>query len=335
MQQRRDASFYLCGEVSRYIYQLCFRTYTSESVPLPSAWFLLLSSRVGDGTFMAAEEFLRVQVRMMNKMASASKRKAEGVHSGKRTELALIQKTADTIKSEFIQDGQPYIQFVISEALRQTELSSNIVKGLAAIDPSTMLKGPTEVALRRFDVLFSTFQRRSWVSPANKSACRDYYVELLDYLRSIYSANFDVTEAAEDFINFLMSLEFLQTKEHLLYLFLLCCLCITTASPSHPGVVVGSIDTSGHRGRFTDVILQVQSYLSGVSGSVTFCENDVNLANCSLLSASFGRIAFSPSYDPWETVDVFRRTKNFKLLLSTYRSVRSGLKSSSFSTYRC
>ena len=121
-----------------------------------------------------------------------------------------------------------------------------------------------------------------------------------------------------------MDLKFLPTKERLFYLFKLCCLCITSASPSYPGVLVGSIDKSGNRHRFTDVVFPVQSYLTGVPGSSALCENDANLANFSLLSASFGRTAFFPTYDPWETVVVFRRSKIYKSLLSTYRSIASG-----------
>ena len=105
-QHRRDASFFLCGEASKFIYQLCFRCFTSDSVPLPSAWFLLLGFQVGDGTLMAAGEFL-VRLNTTNKVASARKRKAEGVHSGERSDRALVQKTAETLKAEFVQDAWP------------------------------------------------------------------------------------------------------------------------------------------------------------------------------------------------------------------------------------
>ena len=89
---------------------------------------------------------------------------------------------------------------------------------------------------------------------------------------------------------------------------------------------MGSISTSGNRGRLTDVVLPVQKYLPG---SVTLCGNDANLASFSLLSASFGRTAFSSSYDPWETVDVFGRSKIYKSLLCSFRSVMFGPRGSS------
>ena len=120
-----------------------------------------------------------------------------------------------------------------------------------------------------------------------------------------------------------MNLDFLQTREHLLHLFKLCCLCITTVGPEFPVVKVGRVGTSGQRGRFIDVVLPIQSYLIGVPGSVARCASESNLTNFSLLSASFGSSAFSSTYDPWETVDVFGRTKIYKSLLSSYRSAVS------------
>ena len=96
---------------------------------------------------MPADELL-MRLKVTNKVSSASKRNAEGVHSGKRAERALIQKTADTINSEFVRNALSYIQFLIGEVLRQPGFSTNIVKGLAPFDPFIMLKRPTDT-LRR------------------------------------------------------------------------------------------------------------------------------------------------------------------------------------------
>ena len=139
------------------------------------------------------------------------------------------------------------------------------------------------------------------------SLCRDQYVELLDHLRPNYLASLVITDVVDDLMDFLMKLEFLQAREHLLHFFKLCCLCVISVGPAYPGVKVGSIDTFDQRGRFIDVVLPAQSYLSGVPDSVTLRVNDANLARFSLLSASFGRTAFSAGYDPWERVDDFGR----------------------------
>ena len=113
---------------------------------------------------------------------------------------------------------------------------------------------------------------------------------------------------SRDLIEFLMGVDFMQYREHLLYLFKLCCLSIASPSPRYPDVAIGSVSTAGHQSRFTDVILACQSHMAGVSVSVPLCSNDANLEKFSLLSTSFGQAAFSPTYDPW-TVDSFGRSK--------------------------
>ena len=211
----------------------------------------------------------------------------------------------------------------MSEVLRRTDLSSNLVKGLAAFDPFVMLKRPTDVALRHFDMLYYTFLLTPWVTSSNESVCRDEYLGLLDHLHSSYPSSFEITDSSKDLIDFLINLKFMQSHQHLLHLFKLCCLCATSISPTYPPVTMGSTSTSGHQSRFTDVVLLCQSYLSFVSGSIAFCSNETNLNSFSLLSASLGQSAFSPIYDPWTYVDAFGRGKSYKSLVSAYRSAVS------------
>ena len=146
-----------------------------------------------------------------------------------------------------------------------------------AFDTFIMFKRPMEVALRHFDLLYSTFCLRSWVSKVNEPACRDQYTQLLDHLRICYGLNFDVTSTSHDLIEFLLGLDFLQERDQLLYLFKLCCSCATTSSPTYPDVTIGSITTAGHQSRFTDVILPFQSFMAAVPGSVALCSPDANL----------------------------------------------------------
>ena len=317
---RRDASFFLCGETSRYLYKLCSRCYTPDTAPLENAWFLLLKFQTSEATFMAEDEFL-LRLKLTNKETTSSKARAEGLHFGKKSERAAIQKTATTVKTGFVNGALHYIQYLINSVLCQTGLSSDIIKCLATFDPYILFNRPTEVTLRHFDLLYSTFCLRSWVAEANESACRDQYTELLDHLRISYGSDYDLSISSSDLIDFLLNLEFLRTRGHLLYLFKLCCLCVTTPSPDYPDVIAGKISTVGRHSRFTDVILPCQSSMAGVSGSSTLCSDDSSLARFSLLSASFGQSAFSPSYDPWTYVDNFGRSKIYKSLSSSYRTV--------------
>ena len=128
-------------------------------------------------------------------------------------------------------------------------------------------------------------------------------------------------ESSTDLIDFLMRLEFFQTHEHLFYVFKLCCLCLTSGSPQYPPVSFGSVDKTGYRSRFADLVIPCQSYLSCVPGFISSCCSDVNLETFATLSASFDRFAFSDDYDPWTFVDEFCRSKIYKGLLATYRAV--------------
>ena len=122
-----------------------------------------------------------------------------------------------------------------------------------------------------------------------------------------------------------MGLDFLQTHEHLCYLFKLSCLCLTSVSPRYPAVVMGKVDTQGLQSRIADVVLPCQSYLSEVSDSLALCFTDVNLEKFSLLSASFGQSGLCFDYDPWAYVDNFGRSSIYKSFMSSHRSVLSGV----------
>ena len=163
------------------------------------------------------------------------------------------------------------------------------------------------------------------MSSADESIYHTGYLELLDYLRNTYPPNFDFTETSQNLIGFLMGLEFLQDRPRLLYLFELCCLCITTSSPTLPTVVIGDINHSDSKGRFSDVALPSQSYMVGVPDSVANCSSDDSMANFSLLSVDFGRSAFANDYDPWTFVDSFGRSRIYKSLLFSYKTASVAL----------
>ena len=320
LQGRRDASFFLCGEVCRFVSKLCARCYLPETIPLENSWFLLLNFNVSEGKFISEEDFL-IRHRLTNRIATASKQCADVVHLNKKSEKAAIDKTAAETTSSFVKEGLHFIQYLIKQVLNQAGLSSEVIKGLAAFDPFVLFKRPTEVGLRHFEVLHSTFQLRSWVSSENENNCRDEYLALLDHLRVNYPPDFDLKENSSDLIDFLMRLEFFQTHEHIFHLFKLCCLCLTGQSPQYPPVSCGSVDTSGHRGRFADLVVPCQSYLSCVPDSISYCCSDANLQKFSALSSSFERSAFFLDYDPWTFVDEFGRSKIYKSFLASYKTV--------------
>ena len=320
LQGRRDASFFLCGEVCRFVSKLYARCYLPETIPLENSWFLILGFKVSEGKFITEEGFL-TRFRLTTKIASASKQSAEMIHLNKKSEKVAIDKAAAETTSSFVKEGLQFIQYLVREVLSQAGLSSEVVKGLAAFDPFLLFKRPPEVGLRLFEVLYSFFQLRSGVTNADENIYRDEYLALLDHLRVNSPPDFDLMESSTDLIDFLMGLEFFLTHEHLLYFFKLCCLCVTSRCPQYPPVLFGSVDTTGYRSRFADLVVPCQSYLSCVPDFISCCCSDGNLEKFSILSASFERSAFSPDYDPWTYVDEFGRSKIYKSLLSSYKAV--------------
>ena len=235
---------------------------------------------------MEVDEFL-IRQKLTSNVNTASQQKAGVIHSGTDASLSVVQETAETVKTNFVTSAFQYIGFLLDATFRQSGLNSDVVKGLAAFDPFILHKRPTEVALRHFETLYTTFLLRSWVSSADESVYQTEYLELLDYLRSTYPANFDITETSQELIGFLMSLEFLHERPRLLYLFKLCCICLTTSSPTLPAVVIGDTNTSEFKGCFTDVALPSQSDMIVVPDSVAHCSSDDSMAKFSPLSVDF------------------------------------------------
>ena len=109
---------------------------------------------------MSEEDFL-IRHRLTNRIATASKQSAEVSHLNKKSEKAAIEKTAAETTSSFVKEALQFIQYLVKQVLSQAGLSSEVIKGLAAFDPFVLFKKPSEVGLRHFDVLYSTFQLRS------------------------------------------------------------------------------------------------------------------------------------------------------------------------------
>ena len=139
-------SIYAARHASRFLHQLCSRSYTPDTAPLENSWFRLLKFHTGGPTFKAEEDFL-LRIKLSNKVASASKAKVEGLHFGKKSEWAAILKTAEKVKAYFVNDSLHFFQFLVNEVLKQTGISTDLDKRLAAFDPFIMLKRPWDVAL--------------------------------------------------------------------------------------------------------------------------------------------------------------------------------------------
>ena len=266
-----------------------------------------------EGKFKEAEDFL-IRLKLSSKVAAASKIKEEGFLVGKKPDKATIQKTVIDVRNDFVQEALSFIKHMIEGVVRQLGLNSHLVQGLAAFNPHILFSRPIDVALRHFELLYNTFFLRSWVTSADESSYREEYLGLIDHLRITYPADFNFTDLSVDLIEFLMGVDFVRAKPRLLHPFKLCYLCITARSEELPSDTFGNVGFMGPHGRFTDVVLPGQSYLSGVPDSIPFCSQNSNLSKFSLLASNFGKTAFAPTYDPWDYADTFGRSKICKKL---------------------
>ena len=57
-------------DVSRFVYQLCWRCYRLEIIPLENTWYLLLSFKTSEGASMPEHEFL-IRLKRVNKVKAA------------------------------------------------------------------------------------------------------------------------------------------------------------------------------------------------------------------------------------------------------------------------
>ena len=80
---------------------------------------------------MEADEF-RIRQKLTSRVNTASKQEAEGIHSVTDATKSTIQKSTDTVKTDFVTSALHYIGYLLDRTLRQPCLNSDFVKGLAA-----------------------------------------------------------------------------------------------------------------------------------------------------------------------------------------------------------
>ena len=121
--------------------------YVSGVIPL----ILPLQRRSGSSfsQYMEADEFF-VRQKFNSRVNTASKQKDEGIHSGTGASPSTNQKTADTVKIDFVTSALHFFSYLLEITLRQSDRKSDIVKGFVAFDPFIHFKRPTEVGLHDF-----------------------------------------------------------------------------------------------------------------------------------------------------------------------------------------
>ena len=74
------------------------------TLPLENSWFLLIVFKTIQGQIMDVEDLL-VGLKFTDKVAAASKIKAQGMLIGKHPDKTTLQKSIDKVKNDFIAAG--------------------------------------------------------------------------------------------------------------------------------------------------------------------------------------------------------------------------------------
>ena len=121
-----------------------------------------------------------------------------------------------------------------------------------------------------------------------------------------------------------MTFPTIRNRSHLLHVFHLSCLCLTSVSPDLPEIVYGSVNSSKATCPLSEAFFPSQSYLSVVSGSAAICSSPSAIASFLTFEEQFGDAGFPDPFDPWTSVDCFGRWELFQKFQRAYNGISGG-----------
>ena len=317
---RRDAGFFIFGQLCQFIHKLCMRCLAAKCIPKSTEWYDLLSLNVEEKQVLLPSDFLQ-RLKLDAKVDAVMRRQAAQDLSDLKSDRAKVDKHADELRQDFCVKARNYLLLLIEGMRRHVTMSTNNVRGMACFDPRVLFTQPLEFADRCFTDLFRGFKLRGWFPGKSEQLCRDEYMAFLSDLRSSDATVAGSPDVIHDIVSYLVSLPALKSRPHIYHLFKLSCLCLTDVSKELPIVKSGGIDTSNLQCTMNNVILPVQSFLSNVPGSVDVCSSDSSLADFQRLCVDYGSYGLILNHDPWKEVDFFGRDKIHKSLSACHKKV--------------
>ena len=322
LRNKRDAGFYIFGQLARFIHKLCVRCLVDRCIPSDDDWTGLLGLHLEGQEALLADDFLH-RLNLTSKLDQSLKIKAVSDLSDKKLDHARVDSLRSSMRTEFCDLARHYYLFLIEGVRKHVTMTTNNVRGMASFDPHVMYEMPLDFATKCFAELYRGFRLRGWVQDAGEQTCRDEYIAVLTHLRGSRVSLTSTPTALHDLVDFLSKLPALRERKHVFHLFKLSCLCLTDMSPNLPLVTFGNVSTANPSCRSTDVILPVQSLLANLPQSVPVCTTDKALEEFSKLCMDFIEDGLDASYDPWRSVHLFGRSKIHKRLSSSYKQLLS------------
>ena len=323
-----NVNFYICGQLCSFIRRLASRCLVSASVPEETDWLGLLNLNPGTATKLSPQQFLH-KLRIESKVAVACKRKAESdlsdaKGSGSKDAVANL---AAKLQEQFATAGCGYVCYLLDTVLKHVSLTSELVRGLASFDPTIVFCSKLDLARSLFQVLVRSFTSRGWARAKDNDRYMDEYIGFVEDARKGCSGLVENPNLVFDAASFYVSMPALRSRTHLLHLYRLSCLCLTSSIPDFPAIVFGSIDSSRLGNIMGEVSFPVQSYLSVVDDSVSVCTSDSALLRFSSVEDQFGDDGLPETYDPWTSVDHFGRWDLFQKFQGVFTSSSGGQRS--------
>ena len=316
---KQDSNFYTLGQLCRFVRKLCARCFVGTSLPKDDDWDQLLSLTLLTLPQLPSKVFLQ-RLGLEEKVRVASKQKAESEICDKGNKSAT-DKLCEKLQEDFAIMGREYIRHLLRNVLRHVSLTTELVRGLSSFDPRVLFCQPMSVGTKYFTVLYRSFSSRKWVDPTNEQLCLDEYLSFMDKLRTGYPYIVESPDLVFDIVDLLTPMASLRERPHLLYLFKLCCLCLTSNISDFIVVELGSTNSSLSSCKVRESIFPVLSYVANVPDCVQPCITSDSLSQFATLRSEFGPGGFTSLYSPWNSVDFGGHTKIYKSLREVYSNI--------------
>ena len=318
-----DCGFYTFGQMCRFVRRLASRCLISSSVPVEDDWLGLSSINLASATQLSSQQFLH-RLRLEAKVATASKRKAESDLSESKGGKDAVDSLSTKLQEQFAIAARGYVCFLLDSVLKHDGLTAELTRGLGCFDPVVVFSMPLDLGLSLFQILFRSFSSRRWVKARDVDKYLDEYSGFIEDVRKDCPGLVADPKMAFNLVELYMTFPSLRNRSHLLHVFRLSCLCLTSVSPDLPDVVYGSVDSSKGTCPLSEAFFPTQSYLSVVSGSSAICSSPSAIASFLTFEEQFGDAGFPDSFDPWTSVDFFGRWELFQKFQSVYNGISGG-----------
>ena len=172
LSRRRDAGFFLCGQLCQFVRTLASRSLLTASIPDADDWLSLISFEVSAIKPLSSRQFLR-RIQLETKVAAGAKIKAEQDISERSGSRDGLDKAIEKVMDNFALTARNYVTFLIESTLGHITITADVVRGLASFDPQVLFVLPTSLSYSLFTTLYRSLSSREWVKEVDEQLCLD------------------------------------------------------------------------------------------------------------------------------------------------------------------